>query len=463
MKGLLKRYVGDRAFYKTALAVAVPVILQMSITNLVSLLDNVMVGRLGTESMSGVSIVNQFVFIFNLVIFGALSGAGIFTSQYYGKGDEDGVRHTFRLKLIFTSIIALGCALLFLTCDDWLINTFLHEEGTEGDLTLALSEAKSYMLYTVIGLLPYALTQCYASTLRETRQTVVPMISGFIAVGVNFLFNLVLIFGLFGFPALGVVGAALATVLSRFVELGVLAAWTHSHPERAGFIRGALRSLRVPLPLLRRVLVKAMPIMLNELVWSGAMTLRNQCYSTRGLEVLAAVSIATTVINVLNVIHLSMASSIGIIAGMQLGAGEIDKAKDTARKMTALGCLCALAVGGFMAALSGVFPLIYDVGDKARDVAAYMMTVSGAYMVFYAYNVCSYYAIRSGGRVLGVMAMDSGFMIAVAAPITAAFAYFTGINVFLLYAIGQGTEILKTVASAIMVRKFNWALRMVRE
>lgn len=463
MKGLLKRYVGTPHFYRTVLAVAVPVMLQMSITNLVSLLDNVMVGRLGTESMSGVSIVNQFVFVFNLMIFGALSGAGIFTAQYHGKGDTDGVRNTFRLKIIFTALISVGCVLIFLLCDDWLISTFLHEEGTEGDLALAMSEAKRYMIYTVIGLIPYGLSQSYASTLRETGKTVVPMVSSFVAVGVNFTFNLILIFGYLGFPAMGVAGAAIATVFSRFVELGILLIWTHTHSGRVGFISGAFRHVSIPAPLLKRVLIKGMPILANELVWSIAITLRNQCYSTRGLEVLAAVSIATTVVNVLNVVHMSMGASIGIIIGNQLGAGEIERARDSARKMTALGCVCALAVGGIMVALSKVFPMVYDVSAEVRDISSYMMVVSGAYMIFYAFNLCSYYTIRSGGRVLGVMMLDSGFMVAVAVPITAIAAYFTGVNIFVLYAVGQGTEMLKTVISAVMVRKYNWAKQMVKD
>ena len=461
MKGKLSRFIGDRNFYRAVFAIAVPIILQMSITNLVTLIDNVMVGRLGTESMSGVSIVNQFVFIFNLVVFGALSGAGIFTAQYHGKGDVKGVRSTMQIKLISTLLIGVVGTVLFILCDDFLINTFLHEEGTEGDLELAFNEAKRYLEYAVWGFLPYSLSLAYATTLREIGKPVAPMIASFAAVGINFVLNLILIFGLLGAPALGVAGAAIATTVSRFAELFILLIWTHLNGTRVKFTKGLFTEFTISSQLVRGVLVKGMPILVNELLWSVATTLRNQCYSTRGLEVLAAVSIITTVLNVLNVVHMSTASAIGIMAGNKLGAGDTEEAKITASRMTVLACASALLIGAVMAALSGVFPLMYDVSDKVRDISKDLLIISGIYMVFYAFNVCTYYTIRSGGRVIGVMLMDSGFMCVIILPITAFFAYFTGINIYLLFAIGQGTEILKTIFASVLLKKFNWARQMV--
>ena len=265
MKGKLSRFIGDRNFYRAVFAIAVPIILQMSITNLVTLIDNVMVGRLGTESMSGVSIVNQFVFIFNLVVFGALSGAGIFTAQYHGKGDVKGVRSTMQIKLISTMLIGVVGTVLFILCDDFLINTFLHEEGTEGDLELAFNEAKRYLEYAVWGFLPYSLSLAYATTLREIGKPVAPMIASFAAVGINFVLNLILIFGLLGAPALGVAGAAIATTVSRFAELFILLIWTHLNGTRVKFTKGLFTEFTISSQLVRGVLVKGMPILVNEL------------------------------------------------------------------------------------------------------------------------------------------------------------------------------------------------------
>ena len=137
----IKKFVGDKAFYKMTLTVAVPIMIQNFITNFVSMLDNLMVGSLGTEQMSGVSIVNQLIFVFGLAVFGALSGAGIFTAQFYGKNDEDGIRYTLRYKLIISGIILVIALAVFSFFDDFLIRLYLHESDGAGNIELTLTFA----------------------------------------------------------------------------------------------------------------------------------------------------------------------------------------------------------------------------------------------------------------------------------------------------------------------------------
>ena len=211
---MFQRYIGDKAFYRRVFAVAVPIIVQMGITNFVSMLDNIMVGQIGTLPMSGVSIVNGLIFVFNLCIFGASSGAGIFTAQFYGSGDEEGVRYTFRFKiLICAAISAIGIA-LFLLGDSFLIGLYLTGEGDPAEAAEVLHYGLQYLYIMVWGFLPFALTNAYSSTLKESGNTFVPMVAGITATVVNLVGNYILIFGHFGAPVMGVEGAALATVLS---------------------------------------------------------------------------------------------------------------------------------------------------------------------------------------------------------------------------------------------------------
>ena len=231
----MTRLIGDRIFYKRVLLVAVPIMIQNGITNFVSMLDNIMVGQIGTEPMSGVAIVNQFMFVFFICLIGATAGAGIMGAQYYGSGNNDGVRNAFRFKLLSCLAITAVCMIVLMNFGDSLISAFLHEGEGGGDLAETLRYGKQYMKVMYIGMVPFALTQAYASTLRETGQTVVPMAAGIAAVCVNLFFNYVLIFGKFGAPALGVVGAALATTLSRFVELTLVAGWTHKNALKNPF------------------------------------------------------------------------------------------------------------------------------------------------------------------------------------------------------------------------------------
>ena len=210
---MLRKYIGDRSFYRRVIAVALPILIQNGITNFVSLLDNIMVGQVGTIQMSGVSIVNQLLFVFNLCVFGAVSGAGIFTAQFYGNRNDEGIRHTFRFKILSCILLTvLGCG-IFLGGGDGLIRLYLQGEGNPQEAQSALEFGRAYLHVMLWGLLPFALCNAYSGTLRETGQTVVPMVGGITAVGVNLFLNYVLIFGHFGAPAMGVRGAALATVI----------------------------------------------------------------------------------------------------------------------------------------------------------------------------------------------------------------------------------------------------------
>lgn len=458
-----KKYIGDKKFYRLVLGVAVPIMIQNGFTNLVNLLDNIMVGRLGTESMSGVSIVNQFIFIFNLAIFGAVSAAGIFTAQYHGLGDEEGVRHTFRFKLLANlSVAALGVA-VFLLFDDALIGLFLHDGGAEGDLALTLSEGKRYLRIMLLGLVPYALTHVYGSTMRETGETVMPMVASILAVTTNFVFNCLLIFGLLGFPALGVAGAAVATVLSRFVELGVLVIWGHTHTAKCGFIKGVYRSLRIPRVLTVGILLKGLPLMLNEMFWALAVTMRNQCYSTRGLDVVAAQNINSTIENLVSVVYMAIGTAIGIVIGNLLGAGRIEEAKDADRKIIAFSIVTAMAMAGLLVGISGLFPLLYNTGENARALAGFMMVVTAAATPFRSFAHSAYFTLRSGGKVMITLLFDSVYMWVIVMPVALILTYFTGIGIHLLFVLCQGVEAIKFVLGAILLKRGDWATQLVSE
>ena len=207
-KKFKKKFIGDKEFYRYVLYLAVPMIVQNTITSFVSFLDNIMVGQIGTEQMSGVAIVNQLMFVFNICIFGGVSGAGIFGTQFYGKGDYEGQKHAFRFKLYICILIAGIALLLFGFFDTQLISLYLNDTGSVGDITLALQYGKEYLSIMMIGLLPFAVGQAYISTIRETGQTFIPMLAGIAAVGTNLVLDYVLIFGVFGSPALGIRGAA---------------------------------------------------------------------------------------------------------------------------------------------------------------------------------------------------------------------------------------------------------------
>ena len=454
---MFKSIFNNKVFLRRVVSVAIPIMVQMAITNFVSLLDNLMVGQVGQLPMSGVSIVNQLLFVFNLCIFGATSGAGIFTAQMHGSQNHEGIRYTFRFKILISLILtALGIG-IFLCWSDPLIGLYLTGDGDASDAAEVLTYGRSYLQMMLFGLLGFGLSTSYSSTLRETGQTAVPMIAGIAAVLVNLGLNYIFIFGHFGAPAMGVRGAALATVISRYVELAIVAGWTHLHEKQHPFIRGAFRSLYIPRKLLLSIICKGSPILLNEFLWSTGMAMLSQCYSTCGLDVVPAMNICSTIYNLGSVAFLSMGNSVGIIMGQMLGAGTPrQEIMENNRKLTTISALCGVLFGGIMIATCGLFPALYKATDEVRNLAALLICISALVMPFSAIAHASYFTLRSGGKTIITVIFDSGFMWCISVPLAFALTRFVHMPILPLYAICQSFDIVKCVLGSIMVRKGIW-------
>ena len=462
-KSLIKKFVGDKAFYKMVLAVAVPIMVQNGISNFVGLLDNIMVGQTGTEQMSGVAIVNQLFFVYYLCIFGGLAGAGIFTAQYFGTKDYEGIKTTFRFKLWMGFIITLGAVAIFSFWGRDLIYTYLQGSNDGGDIELALEAGESYMRLMLIGFLPFMFLQVYAGILRECGETVIPMKAGIIAVLVNLLFNYILIYGHFGFPAMGVNGAAIATVISRFVEIGIVIVWTTMHREKCSYLDGVFSTLKVPMSLAVKYFITSIPLLLNEALWSTGFAFLTQCYSTRGLNVVAGYNIAGTINNLFNVVFFAMGDAIAIIVGQLLGAGEMEKARDTDNKIIAFGVFLGALSGLMAAAVSGIFPLIYKTNPEARHIATAFILVQALFTPQMAFLHNSYFTLRSGGRTMITFIFDSVFMWCISVPAAYMISRYTDVNAILMYAYVQALEISKVVVGFILVKRGTWMKNLVKK
>ena len=460
---MLQRYVGDKAFYRHVMTVAVPIVVQNAITQFVSLLDNIMVGQVGTIQMSGVSIVNQLLFIFYLCVFGANAGAGIFTAQFHGHQDTEGIRHTFRYKIMGCILLSLaGCGILLLA-DTPLISLYLQGEGSVEDAAGVLLYGKEYLKVMLWGLLPFALGNAYATTLRETGQTVVPMAAGIVAVFVNLILNYVLIFGHLGLPAMGVQGAALATVISRYVELAVVASWTHLHSKVCAFIQGAYRSIYIPKKLLGEILRKGAPLMMNECLFATGLAVVNQCYSTCGLDVVPAMNITSTIFNLVSVAYMAMGNAVGIIMGQMLGAGKKeDEVRPANRKLIAISLVIGVIFGAVTVLLSGVFPQLYKTSEQVRELAGDLIVIMALMIPFNAYVHAAYFTLRSGGKTGITFLFDCGFMWGLLVPVAFILSRFTTMPILPLYFCSQATDIIKAFAGGLMVKKGTWIQNLTK-
>lgn len=443
------------------LSVAVPIMIQNIITNFVSLLDNLMVGALGTEQMSGVSIVNQLIFIFNLAIFGALSGAGIFTAQFHGKKDTDGIRYTVRYKIYIALILLVVGLAVFSLFSEPLISMFLHESEDSGDIALTAKYAQQYINVIMLGFLPFCVTQTISSSLRETGETITPMIASFIAVLTNCCFNWVLIFGKLGFPELGVEGAAIATNISRYVECAIIIIYTIKKRSRFPYFKHLFKSFYIPGKICKDISVKGMPLLFNEFFWSLGMSLLSVAYSLHGIAVVAGYSISSTVMNLANISFISLGSSIGIIIGKQLGANEFEKAYDTDRKLITFSVLLSLAVSACVIALSDQIPLLYNTSLESKEYASYFIKISALFSVVHAFANASYFTIRSGGKTLITFLMDSVFVMVVSVPVAFSLYYIFHLNILVAFPIVQAVDIIKVAIGLVLIKKKVWLNNIV--
>ena len=452
-----------RSVFKKALILAVPIMIQNGITNAVGLVDHIMVGSLGTEAMTAVSIIGQLLFVYTLAIFGGISGPGIYTAQFHGSGNTEGVRASTRMKAmicIFCTIV--GTAILLLG-ENALIGLYLHGESADIDPLLTAEHAKRYLHIMLLGLPALAVTQIYSSSLRETGDSVKPMAAGVVSVCSDIIFNYLLIFGKLGFPKLGVEGAAIATAIARYLEMTVLVIWSHLRVKQHPFIKGLWSTLVIPRDIGRKMLIKGLPIFTNEFLWAAGLALLTQCYSTRGLAVVAGINISNVLCNLMNVAFVALGFAVGILVGQSLGAGKFERAKEESVALTWLSGIVCVGLAAVLIAVSGVFPKVYDTTDDVRSLATDFIIVTALFFPVQGILNALYFTIRAGGKTLITFIFDSVFSWVVTMPLAFILCFLTDLPIIPIYAVIQSVDIIKIIIGALMLKKGIWISNIAEE
>ena len=460
---MFSRFIGNKAFYKSVVTLLIPIVIQQFITSFVSLLDNIMVGSLGTEAISAASIANQVMLVFILAVFGGMSGAGIYGAQFFGKGDTDGMRYTFRCKMYFGVLISAAAILVYLFFGESFIAAFLKGESNGGDLALTQRGGCDYLNIMLWGLPPFALVQVYAGTLREAGETRAPMFAGICAILTNLFGNWVLIFGHLGAPAMGVQGAAIATVVSRYVELLIVASHAHRHTDKYPFFAGAYKSLYVPGSLAMKILRTATPLLINEILWSLGMTFITQFYSSRGLNAVAALNINGTAWNLFSVIMMGMGSAVAIMVGQRLGAGKMEEARDVDRKLIFLTEVIHVIIGVSMVLAAPLVPQLYNVSEEVRDLTRQLLIIAGCSLPIHSFAHVTYFTIRYGGRTVITFLFDAVYTWVIAVPLAFCLTRYTELTITQVYFCVQFVDILKVMIGLIMLKSDFWARNVVNE
>ena len=403
--GLRKKLIGDKKFYKMVLTVTVPIMIQNGITNFVSLLDNIMVGQVGTEQMSGVAVANQLLFVFNICIFGAISGAGIFGAQFFGNGNYEGVRNAFRFKLMICAALVLLAIGIFLAGGEGLISLYLNEEGSAQDAARTLGYGKAYLMCMLAGLVPYALAQVYASTLREAGETVLPMKAGIAAVLVNLVLNYILIYGKFGAPEMGAEGAAIGTLAARILECAVLLCYIARKEDR--LLLELKEYLHVDRVLAADYFRVCLPMLVVQGLWGLNTALQTVILGHMTAAAIAANSAASTLFLLVKSTAVGAASTASVLIGKTIGTGNIPLVKHYSRVMQRMFVVIGLASGLLLFLIRIPVMSLYDLSPEAMDMMDTFLVILSVVCVGMSYQMPTNNGIiRGGGNAMFVVRMD---------------------------------------------------------
>ena len=224
---------------------------------------------------------------------------------------------------------------------------------------------------------------------------------------------------------------------------------------------GAYRSLHIPGSLVGNIFKTGMPLLLNETLWSAGMAVMMQCYSIRGIDVVAGMNISTTVSNVFNVVFISMGNAVAIIIGQLLGAGKMEEAKDSDRKLIFFSVASCVGVGLLLAAIAPFFPMLYNTTDQVRRLATSFICVAALCMPLYACTNSTYFTLRSGGKTIITFFFDSGFAWVISIPVAYFLSRYTGVPIVGLYLICQSLELIKSIIGLVLVKKGVWIQNIV--
>lgn len=448
-----KSIFGPWPFYRGALGIAVPIMLQQLIQSLVSLIDNFMVSGLGDICMSGVNVAGQMLFIFMVYLNTVCMAGGIFMTQFYGAEDRAGMRQAFRFKLI-TGLAAFIPYLLVCVAFPRQALSLLLIGNTQADLIL--DEAVKYIRIMAFIGVPMTLSVCIATSLRDMGKVKTPLLITVIATLTNTLFNWLLIYGNLGFPRLGVEGAALATVIARALELALfIALYARERPDFA--VRPA-ELLQIDGALFRDILKKGALVLFCEMVWVLSETVTTALYNGRGgADVVSGMAASFSIANLYFVAFGGVYSATGVILGKTLGEGNIDRARREKTWLLSGSAVFGVAMTFFGLGTTLIVPLAYGrLSESAIDICRRMVAMMSLLMPVWLTMNTQQAVARSGGDTAMGAYTDAALTLLVMLPLVFILALRTNVGPVVLYCGVKLVDAVKLVIFHFWLKKERW-------
>lgn len=438
----------DRNFLTSLISLALPIAAQSFLLSSVNFIDNFMIGRLGEKSIAAVALGNQVYFLVMLLLFGITSGTGIFVSQYWGKRDTVNIRRIQGFTLVVSVSACLLISLIAVSLPARIIGLLTQDEEV-------VRSGAAYLSIVAFSYPLTAVTFTFAMVLRSCGFTKVPFTAAAAALVTNVVLNAVLIFGLLFFPALGVRGAAIGTLIARTLETALIVGISYRRKLPAA------TSLQAALDWNRNQLIRigrtALPVVFNEIGWSTGIIMVNAVFARISTEAIAARNIADTFFRLLLVLFIGMGNGAHIMIGNSIGAGDEEGARRLAGQFSLLGPLTAVGAGIVLALLSPLVPLLFSVSDLTALYITQFLLVIAATFPFKALSLIQIVGIfRGGGDTRFSMVLDAGGVWLIGLPLAFLSGLVWGWPAWLVFALASSEEVVKSTVGIFRTASGKW-------
>lgn len=464
----MKRYKiiwNDKSFLRRTFAITIPIVLQNLLNNIVNLVDTLMIGQLGETSIAAVGLANKLFFVYALLMFGVCSGSSVLSAQYYGRRELMNIKRVLRISLL----LGVGGSLLFAIpgffFPRFVMSIFTPLEGT-------ISEGAKYLLIIVFSYPLTAITMTYTSILRSMNYVILPVIITFVSIVINVFLNYGLIYGNWGFPEMGVAGAALATLIARIAECGILMIMVYRHKAGDGKLGDFIhlkydKAKEQGIAFINKVfLIKyfytAAPVIANEFMWGLGVTMYSLVYGRMGDAATAAITITNTVEQVSLVFFFGICNAAAVLLGNELGSDRLDKAEEFAKNYIAMMFALALVGAVFVFLLRNPVASIFDVSEEVLKYVKLCITVFALYIPIRMLNTLFIVAIlRSGGDTKATLLLDVTGVWLIGIPMAVLGGLILKLPVHIVYTMILIEEIYKLIFGFIRYKKKIWLRNIV--
>lgn len=439
---MLKKLIGSKQFYKNVFFITLPIMLQQILINIVSLADNLMVGQLSEEIISGIYIASKILFVINMAIFGAVEGSSIFFAQYVGSQDEKHIKQCFNFKVYADLLVSLISIIILVFFGTNIARLFVAENEA--------IIAGNYLKYYSICLIPFAISNILGTSFREIHKSFVPMLGSLLALGVNIGLNYLFIFRL----NLSYFGAVIATIIARFLEMSFILIFTLI--TKPIFASNIFKNFKIEKKLFSNILIRSLPLFLNEIFWVGGQTMLIFAYTKVSLIASPALSISQVLFDFFYMAAIALGDGIAVIMGNTLGENNLKEARKQIGYFIFLTIIISVIMSGFLALVGPHFAKIYKVSPEAFDLAINLIYFNAILMPLLSLNTAIFFIIRSGGVTFLVFIFDSIFAWFIQVPISLLLAYKTNLSLPVLFLCVNLLELIKLILGSILLKTNIW-------